>query len=80
MATVQAPPGALTEVLAALDLPRYAEVLGPVDVGEDLARIVLRTPRERGAGLSQALQNVQAARSARKLPPVRVEVDPAELV
>jgi primosomal protein N' (replication factor Y) len=80
MATVQAPPGALTEVLAALDLPRYVEVLGPVDVGDDLARIVLRTPRERGAGLSQALQNVQAARSARKLPPVRVEVDPAELI
>jgi primosomal protein N' (replication factor Y) len=80
MVTVQATPDAITEVLAAVELPRYAEVLGPVDVGDDLARIVLRIPRERGAALSQALQSVQAARTARKLPPVRVEVDPAELV
>ena len=80
MATVQAPADAITEVLAALDLPRYTEVLGPVGVGDDLARIVLRTPRERGQALSLALQSVQAARTARKLAPVRVEVDPAELI
>jgi primosomal protein N' (replication factor Y) len=80
MATVQATPDAITEVLAALELPRYAEVLGPVEVDDDLARIVLRAPRERGAALAQALQHVQAGRSARKLPPVRVQVDPSELI
>jgi primosomal protein N' (replication factor Y) len=80
MATVQASPEAITEVLTALELPRHAEVLGPVDVGDDLVRIVLRAPRERGAALARALQNIQAARTARKLGPVRIEVDPTALI
>jgi primosomal protein N' (replication factor Y) len=66
--------------MAALALPRGAEVLGPVDAGVNLSRVVLRIAPERGALLSRALQQLQAGRSARKLPPVRVQVDPAELV
>ncbi|MBA2699038.1 MAG: hypothetical protein H0U61_09760, partial [Nocardioidaceae bacterium] len=60
----------------------YSDVLGPVDVGggEPTARIVLRTPRERGAALSRALQQLQVMRSSRKLAHVRVQIDPADLV
>lgn len=79
MATVTAAPDIVTESLAMLDLPRYVEVLGPAPVGDDQSRIVLRTARERGGALSRALQHLQAARSARKLPPIRVQVDPEEL-
>jgi primosomal protein N' (replication factor Y) len=80
MATVTGAPADVTETLAALDLPRYVDVLGPVERGRDEARLVLRAPRARGPALARALQQVQAARSARKLPAVRVQVDPAELL
>jgi primosomal protein N' (replication factor Y) len=80
MATITAPPDVLTEALAAISLPRGAEVLGPVDAGDGAARVVLRMPPARGAALSRALQQLQATRSSRKLPPVRVQVDPTELV
>src|SRR5262249_7120612 len=63
MATIQAPPDVITEVLTMLDLPRYAEVLGPVDLGDGQSQVVVRSPRERGAQLSRALQQLQAARS-----------------
>ncbi|MCW2837020.1 MAG: primosomal protein, partial [Marmoricola sp.] len=36
-------------------------------------------PRSSGPALSAALGELQAQRSTRKLPHVRVEVDPAEL-
>lgn len=80
MATVSAPPEALAEVLVALELPRGAEVLGPVAVDDETSRVVVRIAPERGAALSRALQQLQAARSSRKLPAVRVHVDPAELL
>jgi primosomal protein N' (replication factor Y) len=79
-ATVTGTPDQLTEVLAGLRLPRYADAFGPVEVGPDESRLVLRVPRERGPSLAQALRHVQAGRSARKLPPVRVQVDPAALL
>lgn len=79
MATVTAPPDALTEAVAALTLPRGAEVLGPVDAGDGAARVVVRIAAERGAALSRELQHLQAGRSSRKLPPVRVQVDPSTL-
>ena len=82
LATVTAGPDTLTDVLVALDLPRHVEVLGPVDVsdGDELmARVVVRTTRERGRALSRALQQLQAGRSSRKLTSVRVQVDPSDL-
>jgi primosomal protein N' (replication factor Y) len=79
MATVTAPPGDITEVLAALDVPAYVGVLGPVEHSDGEARLVLRAPRAQGAALSRALRHVQAARSARKLPPVRIQIDPSDL-
>ena len=68
------------------------EVLGPVPVaagpvasaaaspGEpEPVRAVLRVPRALGAQLSRALVELQGVRAARKLPPVRVQVDPVGL-
>ncbi len=46
---------------------------------EDAVRVVVRVPRRSGAALSRALREVQGVRSARKLAPVRVQVDPVEL-
>jgi primosomal protein N' (replication factor Y) len=80
----------LTAALAALALPAGAEVLGPVPVpaapvrGPDAAepaplRAVIRVPRTAGAALSRTLVEMQGVRAARKLPPVRVRVDPVEL-
>ena len=80
--------GAADDLEVALDglvLPDGAEVLGPVPVegptarDDDAVRYVVRVPRAAGPGLSAALQGLQARRSTRKLPHLRVEVDPAEL-
>lgn len=80
---------AVEEATAALVLPPGAEVLGPVPIpatqpppeasaGAD-ARVVVRVPRQWGPALSQALREMQGVRAARKLPPVRVQVDPYAL-
>jgi primosomal protein N' (replication factor Y) len=90
LATLTAPVEDLTAALEALELPPGAEVLGPVPVpvppgpGVDLTaapplRAVVRVPRAVGAALSRTLVEMQGVRSARKLPPVRVQVDPAGL-
>lgn len=79
IATVTGDLGALDDVLHLLDLPDGAEVLGPVPVaGRDPAeqRVLLRVPSAAGADLSRALGDLQRVRSARKLDPVRVQVDP----
>jgi primosomal protein N' (replication factor Y) len=65
-------------------------VLGPApvppapgdDLGEDQAppvRVVVRVPRALGEELSRTLVEAQGVRSARKLAPVRVQVDPIGL-
>jgi primosomal protein N' (replication factor Y) len=86
VATVSGDPGDLEQALAALELPPGAEVLGPVPLersrdarDEETVRYVVRVPRSSGPALSAALGAMQAHRSTRKLPHVRVEVDPAEL-
>ncbi|MGH3412558.1 MAG: primosomal protein N' [Marmoricola sp.] len=82
-ATVTGGPADVAAAEATLLLPASAEVLGPVAVATDRdegeVRLVVRVPRARGADLSAALRDLQARRSARKLPHLRVEVDPAEL-
>ncbi len=78
IATVTGEPGALDDALTLLGLPERVEVLGPVPVGEE-SRVVLRTPRGNGVALSRALGEMQRLRSARKLQPVRVQVDPPTL-
>lgn len=87
VATVTGGQEDLEQALAVLQLPGGAEVLGPVPVpvpvigdrDAELVRYVVRVPRASGAALSAALGAMQAQRSTRKLPHLRVEVDPAEL-
>lgn len=79
IATLQGSPGAVDDLLTLLDLPDAADVLGPVQFGDDECRVVIRVPRALGSRLSQALGEVQRLRSARKLDPVRVQVDPTAL-
>ncbi len=80
VATITAPAEVVAEALGQLTLPPRAEVLGPVDIGRETVRLVVRTPSDRGRALTRALQHLQATRSSRKLSPVRVHIDPAELV
>lgn len=89
MATITGSPGAVDDVLTLLGAPEATEVLGPIPVEspesregrerEPDARVVLRTPRQQGHALSAALGEMQRLRSARKLDPVRVQVDPPGL-
>jgi primosomal protein N' (replication factor Y) (superfamily II helicase) len=78
MATVTGDLGALDDVLHLLDLPEGAEVLGPVPV-DDEHRVLLRVPWPAGEALSHSLGDLQRLRSARKLDPVRIQVDPLSI-
>jgi len=79
LATITGDPGAVDDALTLLDAPAVAEVLGPVDVGDDESRLVVRVPRAHGPALSAALGELQRVRSSRKLDPVRIQVDPPTL-
>jgi primosomal protein N' (replication factor Y) len=80
VATITGEPGAVDDALTLLAPPPSAEVLGPVDVVDpEGSRAVIRVPRADGAALSRALTELQKLRSARKLDPVRVQVDPPSL-
>lgn len=83
MATITGAPGAVDDVVTLLAAPEATEVLGPIPVegrdGTPESRVVLRAPRQHGNGLSLALGELQRLRSARKLDPVRVQVDPPSL-
>ncbi len=76
------PPGA--EVLGPVPVPATAASHagspgGPGPPVEPLVRVVVRVPRAFGAELSRTLVEMQGVRSARKAPPVRVQVDPVAL-
>jgi primosomal protein N' (replication factor Y) len=82
LATLTGELGAVDDVLTLLDRPEGTEVLGPAPVpGLDpgQVRAVVRVPRIHGAALSDALGELQRLRSARKLDPVRIQVDPPTL-
>ncbi len=89
LATLSGEPGAVSAFVDALELPSNAELLGPVHVepgpGRPAAsqqpqvRAVVRVPRASGSQLSRALVVTQGARDAKKLPRVRVQVDPVAL-
>ncbi len=90
LATITGSEEAVTSVVDSLRLPDGAEVLGPVPVDERVGpppatdealpvRVVVRVPRAHGAGLSRALVEMQGVRDAKKLEPVRVQVDPVSL-
>ena len=81
LATITGGAGAVDDALTLLRLPGGGEVLGPVheDGREGEWRAVVRVPRRLGSALSAALGEMQRLRSARKLTPVRVQVDPPSL-
>ena len=84
VAVLRAGPGALDDALTLLALPEHGDVLGPLaplpGSADDEERAVVRVPRAGGAALSAALGELQRVRSARKLDPVRNQVDPMELL
>ena len=88
--SLRLPPGA--EVLGPVPVPPRGPARGqargpgpgsarasPVDDREPVERLVVRVPRSRGAALARALVEMQGVRAARKLPPLRVQVDPIAL-
>jgi primosomal protein N' (replication factor Y) len=93
MAAVDANPKALGGLLDALRLPDGAEILGPVPIEppphahqpgqqpEERERALIRAPRDQGGALAAALFDAVKLRTARKeTDPVRVQLDPLELV
>jgi primosomal protein N' (replication factor Y) len=76
MASVTGSPAAVADLLAGVEV---GEVLGPVPHGEG-ERAFVRVPRHQGAALARALKAAAGVRSARKAEPVRIELDPLELV
>jgi primosomal protein N' (replication factor Y) len=88
LAVLTADEAVLDEAAAGLGLPAGAEVLGPApvtgvtgdrDPDAPSARLIIRVPRQAGPALSEALLDLQGVRSAKKLTPVRVQIDPYEL-
>ena len=89
MASLTGTAPAIAELLAAATLPDGTDELGPVPVATPRAapddperqRLLLRVPRAQGPALATALRAATAVRSARKdADPVRVQVDPLELL
>ncbi|HEU5268253.1 MAG TPA: hypothetical protein VFU35_16205, partial [Jatrophihabitans sp.] len=80
MAALTGTPAALAELLSAARLPAAALVVGPVALGPETERVLIRVPRPAGADLAHALKTAAAGRSARRsADPVRIELDPAQL-
>jgi primosomal protein N' (replication factor Y) len=72
---------AVAELLDAARLPVEAEILGPVPAADDQERMLVRVPRGRAAELAKALHAAAGVRSAKRATlPVRIQVDPAELL
>jgi primosomal protein N' (replication factor Y) len=88
MASVTGAPEAVESLLAALQLPAGAELLGPIpgtdgrnSSGPPTIRYLVRVPRNLGPELAAALRDGQASRSAAKEQgSVRVQVDPTVLI
>jgi primosomal protein N' (replication factor Y) len=79
--SVTGTPGAVADLLAAARLPEAAELLGPVPAGDGQERMLARVPRSAGRALAAALHAAAGVRSAKKAKdPVRVQVDPLELL
>jgi len=87
LATVEGPRPALVELAdparvaepTGTEWPETVDLLGPVDIGPDRARLVVRVPWSAGPQLARTLALLQSGRSAHKQTPLRVVVDPAEL-
>jgi primosomal protein N' (replication factor Y) len=89
MAVLSGPEPAVDEAVQALELPAGAELLGPAPVtdqprraadatapDEPDVRMVIRVPRAAGLDLARTLTRMRGVRDAKKLAPVRVQLDP----
>ncbi|HEX6338942.1 MAG TPA: primosomal protein N' [Jiangellaceae bacterium] len=74
-------PEDVAALLRLVELPSGADVLGPVQAGDDgTERAVIRVPRRLGLRLASELKAAQGVRSAKHAGgPVRVRVDPVDL-
>jgi len=85
LATLTGPDADLADALEQLRTPPGAELLGPAphrrgpEADAVESRMVVRVPRGQGPALSRALVEMLGVRAARKLPAVRVQVDPVAL-
>ncbi|WP_300677066.1 primosomal protein N' [Nocardioides sp.] len=78
LATLTGTIGAIDDALTVLALPAGAEVLGPVEEGEQW-RAVVRAPATAGEELGRALSELARVRAVRRLDPVRIQLDPLTL-
>jgi primosomal protein N' (replication factor Y) len=78
LATIFGPAPEVDELVGS-EWPRPSEVLGPVPLTDGAARLVVRVPRGQARGLAASLKTLAATRSARKLPPLRIQVDPYDI-
>ena len=76
--TISGDAGAVDEFLTVASWPDAVEVYGPTQEGDDWGAVV-RAPRSQRSALTEALREVMRVRSARKLDPVKVKVDPVDL-
>ena len=89
LAAIDGVPAAVEAMVAGVELPPDAEVLGPVDLpfgarrppgleaGDTVHRMLIRVPRDRGLALAAALRRAIGVLSAhRDQQPVRVQIDP----
>jgi primosomal protein N' (replication factor Y) len=80
LASLTGPAAAVSEFLDVARLPDGVQLLGPLPVGEDEERMLLRTARGGGLALAKALHDAAGVRSLRKAAhPVRIQLDPHEL-
>lgn len=92
LAAIDGIPAAVEALLAAAELPDGADLLGPVDLPfgarrppglqaeDDVHRMLVRAPRDRGLALAGALRRAIGTLSAhRDQPPVRVQIDPLHI-
>jgi len=92
LAAIDGTPAAVHALLAAVELPPDADLLGPVDLpfgarrppglqaDDEVARMLVRVPRDRGLAVAAALRRAIGVTSAhRDHQPVRVQVDPLHI-
>jgi primosomal protein N' (replication factor Y) len=80
MAALSGPNGAPEKLAADLPADLGAEAIGPIPVDEATERLLLRVRRRDGAALAAALASANAARAAEKAEPVRIQIDPREIL
>jgi primosomal protein N' (replication factor Y) len=78
LATISGPAQEVEQLVGA-EWPQPSEVLGPVPLEDGAARLVVRVPRGHARGLTTTLKTLAATRSARKLPALRIQVDPYDI-